>query len=450
MAFFSSGLDTPFKKVLQAYPLQGRPGASEYGGHIILPDNILQELIQREIQYPMLFKLQVETTKRSVYCGVTEFTAKPNTVYLPQWMMTQLDIKPGQDVQLLNVMLQLGTYLLIRPHTYKFVQTYPDPKSILESHVTKYPTLTQGSTIQICHEGQVWYFDIVATKPSRAVCIIDTDLRLEFDEPLDIAEYESQQRERLEQRKIRDQFLQTASNFQEQQLTSPSSPAIEHKSPNYRADTPLGYDRGENDPIGVGADNGVSVFGADSDDDEKQPKFSSEKFGAGHSIKRNAPTTTTTTTKSTTFPTSKTTTTTTKPSANTGVVFADSTSSTANHDENGLDANGNVVNQELYKRRRAELIRQQRAQMYAGSASQRATTAAAKPVLKASTNDTTFAQSTTTNNDNNNTEESGYRTVQEGNWLLYYDDKNKLIKREEFKKSFAMSGVGNSIKRDNH
>jgi len=58
----------------------GRKGASEYGGHVILPDSVLQSLLARDIQYPMLFKLLVEDTKKAVYCGVTEFTAPPNVI----------------------------------------------------------------------------------------------------------------------------------------------------------------------------------------------------------------------------------------------------------------------------------------------------------------------------------------------------------------------------------
>jgi len=171
---------SPFRITLTAHALMGRKGASEYGGHVILPDSVLQSLLARDIQYPMLFKLLVEDTKKAVYCGVTEFTAPPNVIYLPQWMMDQLEIVEGQQVQLFNVMLQLGTYLLIRPHTYKFVEKYSDPKTILEQHITKYATLTRGTTIKICVGGEETmehsFTDQKITAPSSLqVTIVDND-----------------------------------------------------------------------------------------------------------------------------------------------------------------------------------------------------------------------------------------------------------------------------------
>jgi len=426
----------PFRISLTAHALMGRKGASEYGGHVILPDSVLQSLLARDIQYPMLFKLQVEETKKSVYCGVTEFTAPQNVIYLPQWMMDQLGIVEGQQVQLFNVMLQLGTYLLIRPHTYKFVEKYSDPKTILEQHITKYATLTRGTTIKICVDGEVWSFDIVELKPSRAVCILNTDLKLDFDEPLDIKEYEAKVKSELEQRRLQSQFAQTATTFQQ---VSPSatyhadSPYDSH-FPNYNASTP-------NDNSD---DHESSNIFADSDNENSSGPSLDQKFGSGNSIKKNVvshPATNTVPQRS----------------KSVNPIFAPipRTVHTAAEVTTTNPQKSSIIEDEN-KKKRQELIRLQRAALYGKKPT---------PVTK-STATTTSPHTTPLNHEQReilgidkevqgvfalNTDKSDdvtIKTIQDGDWQVQVDANGRLIKREEVKKSFAMSGVGNSIKRD--
>lgn len=210
-AFMSANDFGPFKRNVHVFPLsiQNRQDL-ENGDKILLPPSFLEELINREISYPMMFKLENPHNKKSIYCGVTEFSAEAGTALIPTWMMTQMALGDGDQMNIYNVTLQKGSYVLIRPHTYKFT-LLPDPKGILEKALISYASLTRGTTIQISHDQVIYKFDIRDVKPARAVCIIETDLNVDFDEPRDYAEYEAILKAKQADRKIKERFQMTSS-----------------------------------------------------------------------------------------------------------------------------------------------------------------------------------------------------------------------------------------------
>jgi len=404
--------------------------------------------LARDIQYPMLFKLLVEDTKKAVYCGVTEFTAPPNVIYLPQWMMDQLEIVEGQQVQLFNVMLQLGTYLLIRPHTYKFVEKYSDPKTILEQHITKYATLTRGTTIKICVDGEVWSFDIVELKPSRAVCILNTDLKLDFDEPLDIKEYEAKIKGELEQRQLQSQFAQSANSFQQESVVS--SPGV-----TYQADSPYDshFPHHPSTPNNNDSSDSTNIF-AESDDDDTSGPSLEKKFGTGNSIKKNVithPTANTIVNHST--------------SKSQNPIFAPIPRTIQTAAEAAAVASTTQplsATEAQNKQKRQELIRLQRAALY-GKKTPAVTSTSTTTTTTSHPNKGTDSELNENQRqmlgldkevqgvftlNTEKTDDVSIRTIQDGHWQIQVDAHGRPIKREEIKKSFAMSGVGNSIKKD--
>lgn len=58
----------------------------------------------------------------------------------------------------------------------------------LETKLRSFSCLTTGDTIVIDYSNKKFYIDIVDTKPSAAVCIIDTDCEVDFAPPLDYEE----------------------------------------------------------------------------------------------------------------------------------------------------------------------------------------------------------------------------------------------------------------------
>uniref|UniRef100_A0A803LFP6 Ubiquitin fusion degradation protein UFD1 N-terminal subdomain 2 domain-containing protein n=1 Tax=Chenopodium quinoa TaxID=63459 RepID=A0A803LFP6_CHEQI len=81
-----------------------------------------------------------------------------------------------------------ATYVKLQPHSVKFLDIR-SPKDVLESaFCSGYACLTVGDTIVIRHEGKTLYVDIVQAMPSDAVCVIETDVEVDFALPLDYIE----------------------------------------------------------------------------------------------------------------------------------------------------------------------------------------------------------------------------------------------------------------------
>uniref|UniRef100_F6GUZ7 Ubiquitin fusion degradation protein UFD1 N-terminal subdomain 2 domain-containing protein n=1 Tax=Vitis vinifera TaxID=29760 RepID=F6GUZ7_VITVI len=59
---------------------------------------------------------------------------------------------------------------------------------ISTTKLRSFSCLTTGDTIVIDYSNKKFYIDIVDTKPSAAVCIIDTDCEVDFAPPLDYEE----------------------------------------------------------------------------------------------------------------------------------------------------------------------------------------------------------------------------------------------------------------------
>jgi|TARA_B110000483_G_scaffold218401_1_gene271726 ubiquitin fusion degradation protein 1 len=120
-------------------------------------------------------------------CGVHEFTASPGICHLPYHIMEDLALTEGENITIEKVNPPKGTYVKLRPHKTDFINL-PNPKAILEKIMSKdYPVITQGQTIAINHEelNRVFRIDIVETKPSEVISIVNTDLNVDFDEPID-------------------------------------------------------------------------------------------------------------------------------------------------------------------------------------------------------------------------------------------------------------------------
>jgi ubiquitin fusion degradation protein 1 len=58
----------------------------------------------------------------------------------------------------------------------------------LEYNFRNYFCLTTGETIAVAAGDRFYYLDVVETRPADAVCVIETDCEVEFDQALDQAE----------------------------------------------------------------------------------------------------------------------------------------------------------------------------------------------------------------------------------------------------------------------
>ncbi|XP_074588615.1 uncharacterized protein LOC141844471 [Curcuma longa] len=157
-----------------------------------MPASALDRLAYLNIDYPMLFELSNAAANKSSHCGVWEFTAEEGLIYMPDWMMKNLFLEVGDTVRVRNASLPLGTYVKMQPHTKDFLDI-SNPRAILESTLRTFSCLTTGDSIMVSYNKKQYYIDIVETKPSFAISIIETDCEVEFAPPLDYKEPERQE-----------------------------------------------------------------------------------------------------------------------------------------------------------------------------------------------------------------------------------------------------------------
>ncbi|KAI3788071.1 hypothetical protein L2E82_00711 [Cichorium intybus] len=161
----------------------------EKGDKIIMPPSALDRLAYLQIDYPMLFELRNPSASKVSHCGVLEFVADEGLIYIPYWMMENMLLQEGDIVNVKNASLSKGTYVKLQPHTTDFLDI-SNPKAILETTLRSYSCLTTGDTIMVAYNNKKFYIDIVETKPSDAISIIETDCEVDFAPPLDYKEPE--------------------------------------------------------------------------------------------------------------------------------------------------------------------------------------------------------------------------------------------------------------------
>lgn len=190
----------------------------EYGDKVVLPASALDQLLQAQIDYPMLFR--VENTKKgtALHCGVMEFTAEEGMAYIPYWLMQSLYLKEGDLVHFKNVTLPKGTYVKLRPQTKDFLDV-SNPKAVLERNLRHFTCLTRGGTVPIHYNNKRFLIDIVELEPQEAVSIVETDCKTDFDKPLDYVE-EPQGQSQVQQHKQHQPLSEGAGDQQESEEAS--------------------------------------------------------------------------------------------------------------------------------------------------------------------------------------------------------------------------------------
>ena len=86
-------------------PLQGRLRLNRrpraWRRAVFLPPDALEELAQRNVQYPMMFSLTSKgPAGRKTHAGVLEFIAEPGHVYIPGWVGRSLE-EPAAEAEAL-------------------------------------------------------------------------------------------------------------------------------------------------------------------------------------------------------------------------------------------------------------------------------------------------------------------------------------------------------------
>ncbi|KAL2917523.1 ubiquitin fusion degradation protein [Polyrhizophydium stewartii] len=167
---------------------------SNYGGKVFMPPSALAKLSSLHIDYPMLFEITNEASKKATHAGVLEFIAEEGRVYIPNWMMQTLLLQEGQFVQMRSTSLPLGKFVKIQPQSVDFLEI-TDPKAVLEQALRSFSTLTVGDIIAINYNNHLYDILVMETKPEGSgISIIETDLEVDFAPPVGYQEPERPRR----------------------------------------------------------------------------------------------------------------------------------------------------------------------------------------------------------------------------------------------------------------
>eukprot|EP00667_Euglena_gracilis_P012658 EG_transcript_13015 len=162
------------------------------GGKIILPNSAMHELAHLNVVWPMKFKISSSSSQVSTHCGVLEFSAQEGHAYIPYWMMQHLRIQPGTIIKVQNASLPKGTFVKLRPQTKDFIEDISNPRPVLEAKLRNFACLTKGDTVIIAYNDKHYCIDIMEVRSNagneEAVCIIDTDVVVDFERPADMPE----------------------------------------------------------------------------------------------------------------------------------------------------------------------------------------------------------------------------------------------------------------------
>ncbi|XP_019759118.1 ubiquitin fusion degradation protein 1 homolog isoform X2 [Dendroctonus ponderosae] len=183
----------PFDATYQCFSVAMLPGNErqdvERGGKIIMPPSALEKLTRLNINYPMLFKLTNKKSKRETHSGVLEFVADEGKIYLPLWMMHNMNLDEGDLVQIESVSLPVGTFSRFQPLSSDFLDI-TNPTAVLENCLRSFACLTKGDIIAVQYNQKVYELLVLETKPGDAISIIECDMNVEFAAPVGYQEPE--------------------------------------------------------------------------------------------------------------------------------------------------------------------------------------------------------------------------------------------------------------------
>ena len=123
------------------------------------------------------------------YISPLDFRSPENYIFLPKWLMTCLDLKPNDIVEISFVRIKLASLVVLQPLTLSWDQLLElqgDPKSLLEHEINKYSSITAGSTIAIEIKGHEYPIYVKEVKAEggvsvKGVRVQDSDVKVDID-----------------------------------------------------------------------------------------------------------------------------------------------------------------------------------------------------------------------------------------------------------------------------
>ena len=175
----------------------------ENGGKLILGHDILQRLLDKNIIEEgkgMHFRIHSPAHKIVIHCGVLDFSGANTLLYAPSWIMEYCNIRPGDSVVIASINLEPGTFMKIQPQSTKFLEI-DDPEAVLTNLLPNFSCIMRGQYLRFEHANIKYDIKILDTKPDVAVSLLNTNITVEFAEPVGYTEYLEEQKKKYLERK---------------------------------------------------------------------------------------------------------------------------------------------------------------------------------------------------------------------------------------------------------
>ena len=108
-------------------------------------------------------------------------TLTQGAVVVPLWIMRALGVTDGTELLVQTIELPRGSFAKLQPLTDEFATSIADHKAALEAALMHtYTTLSKGDSILLKQDGQEIEMFVLEVQPADAVCIVDTELEVDF------------------------------------------------------------------------------------------------------------------------------------------------------------------------------------------------------------------------------------------------------------------------------
>lgn len=157
-----------------------------YSSKVMLPYYILGDLVSYNYQTPYVFEIYHENGIYKTACSVLDFALDDEDIIIPSWMYEQLCLEPGEEIILKSIQAEKGEGICLLPHSVNFLEI-ENPKKELEKTFSNYHVLSYGDEV-LLNFAEIGKCRFTVTKITpewlSTIYIVDTDLNVEFNEPL--------------------------------------------------------------------------------------------------------------------------------------------------------------------------------------------------------------------------------------------------------------------------
>ncbi|KAH0571481.1 putative ubiquitin fusion degradation protein [Spironucleus salmonicida] len=163
----------------------------EAGGRIILPQQLLPELTDKNVFIPgRPLQFRIHSVREMITCftGVQEFALDPASICIPTWIQEYIGAKEGDSIVVASMELPKCLSLTLKPETCEFYEI-DDAKLALQTNLPNLSALQQGQNFRFIHNNKPFWMKVIKCEPMIA-SLIDTNVNCDFESAEGLEKYE--------------------------------------------------------------------------------------------------------------------------------------------------------------------------------------------------------------------------------------------------------------------